>query len=593
MTTQRKQSEGTTRREFLRDAGLLGVTLAGGGILAACGSPEVVSETPPAQPAPEPSSTPSVAAPDVLTAEIAAKKWSFEVPPDPIPDSEIANTVEADVVVVGSGISGLVTAVSAAEHGANVVLISASSKPVFRGGSFHAPWSKAMERLGVERYDAGLFYRMELSRNSYNVDQDKWWLFVTKAPEALNWLIDKMEAAGYRTSFEIGNVDPNYGPIHQPIGSHAWISTDKTPAFSGPGMSAEAVATVLEKAGKEAGVQFFYKTVAKQLVRENNNTGRVTAVVAQGEDGKYTKYVGHKGIVLATGDFSANREMMAKYCPWPMSLLDDTGDQGYDTTFKLGGLFKGDGHRMALWVGAAWQKTVPNAPLIQADGICALAANQPYTAHRGLVVNKKGYRYGNEDTTAPYAAIQIMRQPDMVAYAIWSQSYAEKAAPWYSFGMEYNSDPIPPAAVIERWERAVEDGTAVKGDTVEEVIEKLGLPLAETKATVDRYNELCRKGVDEDHLKDPSLMIPVEGAPYYGAPMKAVFQTVTGGLRTNIKMQVCDENDEPIPGLFNVGIMVGDFFANTYTYLVAGFNLGANCVTFGYLTGKALAEGTV
>ena len=74
MTTRRKQAEGTTRREFLRDAGLLGVTLAGGGILAACGSAEVVSETPPAQPAPEPSSTPSVAAPDVLTAEIAAKK---------------------------------------------------------------------------------------------------------------------------------------------------------------------------------------------------------------------------------------------------------------------------------------------------------------------------------------------------------------------------------------------------------------------------------------------------------------------------------------------------------------------------------------
>ncbi len=73
----------------------------------------------------------------------------------------------------------------------------------------------------------------------------------------------------------------------------------------------------------------------------------------------------------------------------------------------------------------------------------------------------------------------------------------------------------------------------------------------------------------------------------------APFLTVLGGLRTNEYMQVCDENDQPIPGLFNVGSMVGDYYANMYTFQLAGNNLGANCLTFGYLTGKALAEGTI
>lgn len=69
-----------------------------------------------------------------------------------------------------------------------------------------------------------------------------------------------------------------------------------------------------------------------------------------------------------------------------------------------------------------------------------------------------------------------------------------------------------------------------------------------------------------------------------------MFLTVLGGLRTNINMQVCDSNEQPILGLYNVGTMVGDYFANEYNFLTFGHNLGANCVTFGYLTGKFIAN---
>ena len=63
-----------------------------------------------------------------------------------------------------------------------------------------------------------------------------------------------------------------------------------------------------------------------------------------------------------------------------------------------------------------------------------------------------------------------------------------------------------------------------------------------------------------------------------------------GGLRTNDNMQVCNEADDPIPGLYNVGTMVGDFYAGYYTFQVEGVNYGATCDTFGYLTGRYIAE---
>ena len=116
-----------------------------------------------------------------------------------------------------------------------------------------------------------------------------------------------------------------------------------------------------------------------------------------------------------------------------------------------------------------------------------------------------------------------------------------------------------------------------------------GYPFA---PVVDRYNEMCHNGVDEDYHKNPTHLIAIDEPPYYGAPSAFPdFLTVFGGLRTDINMQVCDENDNPIPGLLNVGAMIGDYYANFYTFMIAGNSLGGNCLTFGYLTGKAIAEG--
>ncbi len=569
MSNQEEQ-KGLSRRSFLKNSGLT-VAAATAGV-SLIGTQAAAAQD---------------AAATTMNAELAAQKWSFEIPPDPIPDSEIANTVEADIIIIGAGVSGLTAANSAAENGAKVVLIAASGFPVYRGGSFHTKNSHYMEKQGLEPYDVDKFFRRELSAAGYNVDQDKWYKYYNNSEEAINWLMDKMEAAGYETVIESGPYEPDFGAMFTPEVAHSWC----TPEQRRGGMGAQFVVTTLAETAAASGVDVRYKVIAKQLVREENNTGRVTAVIAQGEDGAYTKYVGTKAIIMAMGDFSANKEMMTKYCPSALPFLSDAGDKGYDNCFKGGGLFPGDGQKMGLWIGAAWQKTFPNCPMINGS---FTASTQAYGSHRGLVVNKNGYRFGCEDVNGPFEAHAKMHQPDMVTYAIWPANYAEAAAPWRPITLTYDSDPVPPETILKQWEAAVEAGSMFKGDTVEEVIEKLGLPAEATKATVDRYNGFCAAGVDEDYHKRPELLVPITEGPFYGAVLgRPGFLTVLGGLRTNINLQVCDANDQPIPGLYNIGTMVGDFFANMYTFRVQGHNLGANCVTFGYLTGRDIAKGTL
>ena len=521
-------------------------------------------------------------------------KWEFEIPPAPIADDEIAETVECEIVVVGAGFSGLVTALAAAENGAQVTVVTASDDIVVRGGSMNARNSRVMKELADELplADDTIFLREQLACAGYNVDQRKWFGFAKNSCEAMDWLIDKMEADGFTTVLERGFDLGGDSFFSTPPSSHSWVTDDSGKAGKGSQMN---VMDVVYRNAQEAGVTFVFSTPARQLVREDD--GRVTAVICQNVDGAYVKFVAEKGIVLATGDFSANHSMMAKYCPEFLPLCDpepETPD--YNVGFKFGGLMPGDGQKMGLWIGAAWQKTFPNAPMTFAIGTAG-PLNQPYGNHRGLLVNRDGQRYSNEDTHGVFAGVAQLHNPGMETYAIWGANYAQDAAPWIIQGSKIGDDPTPPEVMLENWKEGImlpDPQDVVMADTVEEVVEQLGLPLEATMATIERYNELCAKGVDEDFCKPADQMIGILEPPFFGVKGNPPhFLCVLGGLRTDDRMRVCDADDKPIPGLFNVGTMVGDYYGNIYNFMIEGNNLGATCLTYGYLTGRDLAKGEI
>lgn len=579
------------RRSFLKGAVLAGAGTAAFG-LAGCSSGESSSSSDSSTSATTTTSTDGLLSADTINNGT----WSFEVAPEKVADSDITNTYEADIIIVGAGVSGLACAASATEEGADVILFAASSQPVARGGSNHGIGTKFHERLGITDYTKdtiGGYLRQELARNGYRVDQKKWYKWINNSASTMNWLIDLMEAKGYTTTMEIGYTDTE-GVFTAHPGSHNWIEVaDGTE--SGAATGENLVIAMYEEKILDQGGQIHYNTIGQYLIRDDNNTGRVSAIVAKDPDGNYVKYVGRKAVVLATGDFSANQDMMAKYCSWVAPLLQ-YNEVDYDAMFQFGGLGPGDGQKMGLWVGAAWQQTLPNAPMIDAVG--PMPYRQSIADFSGLLLNKKGARYSNEDVIFSYGTYAMMMQPDMTRYGIWDTAYAHHFDQWETFGTTIveneGRNPFTPDEYLAKWDENVEAGTFVKGDTIDDVLAQLeGLDAEAAKASIERYNELCDKGADEDFHKDASLMASIKEGPFYGCKLEMTpsnFLCVTGGLRTNENMQVCDSNDDPIEGLYNLGIMVGDSYANCYNFAICGHNLGMNCNTFAYMLGKELAE---
>ncbi|MBP3780665.1 MAG: FAD-binding protein, partial [Selenomonas sp.] len=139
------------------------------------------------------------------------------------------------------------------------------------------------------------------------------------------------------------------------------------------------------------------------------------------------------------------------------------------------------------------------------------------------------------------------------------------------------------------FDQLVEKGVIVKADTLEELAQKAHLPYETLKATVDRYNEMARKGVDEDFGKDKTYLTTVEKAPFFAGHIGTSLLVTLGGLTINDKLEVLDKERNVIPGLYAAGNASGSFFATDYPIVVTGCSHG-RAYTFGYLAGKSAAE---
>ena len=522
---------------------------------------------------------------------------SFMIPPEPIADDQISETIEADVVVVGCGAAALETALSALREGLTVAMFARAEHPVARGGSNCGVYSKEMEKMGLPRMDGDKFLRSQLAQASYNVNTAMWYRFYNNSEESMNWMIDEMaNVDGMYVTFEPVGIYPTdtTDPVYAPNVTHSFNNAD----YPIPGNGQQALVEALAQLVEEVGGTIAYGVEAEQLIRgdvTSGTEGRVTGCVGRRKsDDAYIKFVGNKAVVLATGDFSGNREMMETYAPhavkyisnWDYELTDP--DEG----ICFGGLYEGRGHKMGLWCGAAWQRTFPNA-IMAVEEFGTTASGMTYSCHNGLMVDIDGQRFCNEVIPYSYFVNVLDHLKGGHAYAIMDCKFPETRIDWMNRGKPLGDpeESLTPEQVIASWDEKVETGAMWKADTLEELLTQMELPVEATMATIEKYNGWVEVGEDQEFHKDPALLAAIATPPFYGwKSNEPRFLTVLGGLRTNANMQVCDEDDNPIPGLYNVGTMVGDFFSNYYTFLVAGHNYGGACLTFGYLTGKFIAE---
>ena len=164
-----------SRRAFLATAGIAGLGLAGAGLSGCAPS----------------SSADSGSNGTASSADAGEKAWSWQTPPEEIPESDITETVETDVLIVGAGMSGLCTGLRARECGADVVILEKMEKVLGRGGSIFAMNSRFLKEKGYI-LDVGQAYKKMMGYHSYRVDEAKWMQHANRSGEAMDWLEEKM-----------------------------------------------------------------------------------------------------------------------------------------------------------------------------------------------------------------------------------------------------------------------------------------------------------------------------------------------------------------------------------------------------------------
>ena len=292
----------------------------------------------------------------------------------------------------------------------------------------------------------------------------------------------------------------------------------------------------------------------------------MTAVIAQDKDGNYIQYKGTKGIILSTGDYSANADMVAKYYP------------GTDMKTGLIPTSMGEGHQMGMWIGGVMENTPHSAlnDMSHAMGSDAF-----------LLINKHGKRFCNEDLDTEGRARQIEEQDG--CWLIFDASFPEDL-PHMGVGF-YKMFKASPR-MLKEFQAKVDKAIVLQADSLDALAAKMKMSPDAFKATIKRYNELVKGGRDLDFGKRPDRMTAVDKAPFYAQwcarendPM-----IIFAGLVSNERLQPLDAAGDVIPGLYLAGNTVGGRFKVAYPLLCPGISHGMAWTT-GYLSSKlALGE---
>lgn len=490
----------------------------------------------------------------------------------PEPITEFVAEINTDIVVIGAGIAGVVASHSAAEAGAEVLCVEKFGRVTAHGTDvagvnsiIHQREGKYIDPLKAAR----LVYTWGQQQSNYSLIRT----YTTRSGEMLSHYIRLMEAEGYKVNLNTElTARSDWNELEEKYQMFQSAHLFDLPEGSDEPKSKWNVAYLVRFAYRKAleeGAQFMFNTDAKQLIRQGD---KVTGVIVKDADG-YKKINASKGVIIATGGITDNKEMIECFCP--VALRVDVIDN-----FPKGGNM-GDGLVMGKWIGAAFSRCYP-APVIHPVNFTVLS---PGMNSSWLTVNRKGNRFSNEMGYEPIVTNARMNAPGNVAYAIWDKDYLkhfQKQEPTKFKALG------PDAA--EQVEKCVENGEYFKGETLEELAQAINVPADNLKATVARYNEMCDNGEDVDFGVPERFLSPVKNGPFYACKISAFLLSLPYGLHVDDNSQVCGEDDEPIGNLFAVGSAQGDFFANSYPVTIPGSNHGRS-VCFGRLVGSALAKG--
>ena len=492
------------------------------------------------------------------------------------------STVDADVVVVGAGGAGMTAAITAAAEGKTVVILESQS--MVGGNSVRATGGMNAGKTVYQDENefgesAGVEKTLKTAAEKYADNETITALAKTVSEQ---WAAYQANPTGYFDSVELMELDTMIGGkgINDPelvetlcansadaidwLDEHG-ITLHNVSSFGGASVkrihrpvNAEGktvsvgsyMIPLLQENCEKAGVKMMLDTTATEILTDAN--GAAVGVKATGASGE-TVTVNAKAVVLATGGFGANLDMVVKYKP---EL------KGFMTTNAPG--IQGQGIEMAEAIGAATvdMDQIQIHPTVEAN--TAALITEGLRGDGAILINEEGQRFIDEVGTRDVVSAAEIAQTGSYSWLVVDQAMADASS------------------VIQGY---IKKGYTVTGATYEELGKAMGVDAAAFAETMEKWNGYVEAKNDPDFGRT-SFANPLNTAPYYAVKVTAGVHHTMGGLKINANTEVLNENGEVIPGLFAAGEVTGGVHGANRL----GGNAVADFTVFGRIAGAAASD---
>lgn len=492
------------------------------------------------------------------------------------------STVDADVVVVGAGGAGMTAAITAAAEGKSVVILESQS--MVGGNSVRATGGMNAGKTVYQDENefgesAGVEKTLKTAAEKYADNETITALAKTVSEQ---WAAYQANPTGYFDSVELMELDTMIGGkgINDPelvetlcansadaidwLDEHG-ITLHNVSSFGGASVkrihrpvNAEGktvsvgsyMIPLLQENCEKAGVKMMLDTTATEILTDAN--GAAVGVKATGASGE-TVTVNAKAVVLASGGFGANLDMVVKYKP---EL------KGFMTTNAPG--IQGQGIEMAEAIGAATvdMDQIQIHPTVEAN--TAALITEGLRGDGAILINEEGQRFIDEVGTRDVVSAAEIAQTGSYSWLVVDQAMADASS------------------VIQGY---IKKGYTVTGATYEELGKAMGVDAAAFAETMEKWNGYVEAKNDPDFGRT-SFANPLNTAPYYAVKVTAGVHHTMGGLKINANTEVLNEKGEVIPGLFAAGEVTGGVHGANRL----GGNAVADFTVFGRIAGAAASD---
>ena len=492
------------------------------------------------------------------------------------------STVDADVVVVGAGGAGMTAAITAAAEGKTVVILESQS--MVGGNSVRATGGMNAGKTVYQDENefgesAGVEKTLKTAAEKYADNETITALAKTVSEQ---WAAYQANPTGYFDSVELMELDTMIGGkgINDPelvetlcansadaidwLDEHG-ITLHNVSSFGGASVkrihrpvNAEGktvsvgsyMIPLLQENCEKAGVKMMLDTTATEILTDAN--GAAVGVKATGASGE-TVTVNAKAVVLASGGFGANLDMVVKYKP---EL------KGFMTTNAPG--IQGQGIEMAQAIGAATvdMDQIQIHPTVEAN--TAALITEGLRGDGAILINEEGQRFIDEVGTRDVVSAAEIAQTGSYSWLVVDQAMVDASS------------------VIQGY---IKKGYTVTGATYEELGKAMGVDAAAFAETMEKWNGYVEAKNDPDFGRT-SFANPLNTAPYYAVKVTAGVHHTMGGLKINANTEVLNEKGEVIPGLFAAGEVTGGVHGANRL----GGNAVADFTVFGRIAGAAASD---